>query len=380
MTILGACLLSACANDDFDAADKASTQQEQAYIGFSIAEEQIADSTAMPNQATRATEIITSDNITDTDFMVYAFKQNGEAYMGNNDTEWGNKGTQIYYGNDAWEYKNATEKKKWPSEALDFYAVSPSLEKAEEFCSKFENKNSYPYNWKFNNSTKQIQYTFVDEYGIDPTNKPANIDVMYAVKKNQTKDSDGGKVQFQFKHILSQLEFYGMADPTDKHHLDVEINYIKLHNVRTSGTFTIPDEGNATTDNWSTEALSKTNDIGIRHEDTGTITFDADAKEATKLSGPLLLIPQTLNGWEVGTSIKTANTKLQCYLEINCKVKWYGNLWGTPHYWIGKGTQYEKIYMPFSATLKPGCKYKFTIIFGGGYDKDGDKNTTTFLD
>lgn len=133
--------------------------------------------------------------------------------------------------------------------------------------------------------------------------------------------------------------------------------------------------------NWTTEPLSQSNDIGVRHEESASVSFDTNSNTATLISGgPLLMIPQELDKWEVGTSIKTADSKLQCYLEISCKVVWYGNVFGTPHYWIGNAKEYERIFMPFSATLQPGKKYQYTIIFGGGYDKDGEKNTTTFLD
>lgn len=388
IAIISACLLSACANDDFDVTDNASTQQEQAYIGFSIAEEELADSTAMQTKATRATEIITSNNITDTDFMVYAFKQNGEAYMGNNDSDWGNNGTQIIYGDNAWGYKNATEKKVWPSDALDFYAVSPSKSHAAELSQTYKNKKDY-YQWNFNASTKQISYTAMNEYGESTESNKSNIDVMYAVKNNMTSSSNNGKVQFKFKHILSQVEFQAkcsshFASLTYKR-LVVEIEHVFLHNVKMEGVFTLPtsEYDSPSLYNWDTSNVELTKKFTIKHEKDDKKPDEYQSQtlygdQTIKIEGgTMLMIPQTFTKWDRNTYKKPADALKngQSYLEIKCKIRRYHLLpgWGD---WNSIET--KTIYLPFGATIEPGKKYTFTIDFSSnkndsfGYDKDGN--------
>ena len=33
---------------------------------------------------------------------------------------------------------------------------------------------------------------------------------------------------------------------------------------------------------------------------------------------------------------------------------------------------FETLYVPFSATWEPGKRYVYTLIFGSGYDRDGN--------
>lgn len=72
----------------------------------------------------------------------------------------------------------------------------------------------------------KISYTCIDEYG---AGTHANYDVMYAIAKGQTKDSNNGKVKFKFKHILSQVVFKAK---TQYANMRVDIRDIKIHNIR----------------------------------------------------------------------------------------------------------------------------------------------------
>lgn len=35
-------------------------------------------------------------------------------------------------------------------------------------------------------------------------------------------------------------------------------------------------------------------------------------------------------------------------------------------------TEFEKLYVPFEADWQPGKRYVYTLIFGGGYTKNGN--------
>ena len=45
--------------------------------------------------------------------------------MGKVDTDFGHDGVNIVYNNGKWDYKNASDLRYWPTEALDFYAFNP---------------------------------------------------------------------------------------------------------------------------------------------------------------------------------------------------------------------------------------------------------------
>ncbi len=95
-------------------------------------------------------------------------------------------------------------------------------------------------------------------------------------------------------------------------------------------------------------------------------------EEATDISTitPMLFVPQELTGWEVNGSakIKTdADQKKQCYMEISCKIK-QKNV-----YLHGSAKAYKTFYVPCSADWQPAKRYIYTLIFGGGYDDNGNR-------
>lgn len=94
---------------------------------------------------------------------------------------------------------------------------------------------------------------------------------------------------------------------------------------------------------------------------------------ATDISSttPIFTIPQTLTKWEVtdaATKTKeSADNANQSYLEIACKIQQSGS------YLLGSDSDYQTIYVPFGASWEPGKRYIYTLIFGGGYDDQGDE-------
>ena len=83
----------------------------------------------------------------------------------------------------------------------------------------------------------------------------------------------------------------------------------------------------------------------------------------------MLNIPQTLTAWTVSGDSKTkeqADIALQCYLEIACKIRQSGA------YLLGSASEYKTIYVPFGDTWEQGKRHIYTLIFGGGYDDQGE--------
>ena len=83
----------------------------------------------------------------------------------------------------------------------------------------------------------------------------------------------------------------------------------------------------------------------------------------------MLVIPQQLRAWQTSTTTpKTkddADKDKEGYLGISCKIKVNGE------YIKGDASNFEYIWVPFGADWQPGKRYVYTLIFGGGYDKDG---------
>ena len=307
---------------------------------------------------TRATPT-TNTNLKNTDFDVFAFTADGTAFMGKNDTEFEHDGVKIVYKNGKWDYDNASDLRYWPTEALDFYAFNPGT--VSEDMMAF-------YSWEATKDVQKISYTCMDEYGSGTTH--ANYDVMYAMAKGQTKDMNNGIVKFNFKHILSQVVFKAK---TQYDNMQVDINMIKIHNVKMGGFFTLPATADGT-GSWSDPA-----DLPSEVSGLGKFTVVKDVNITVKsntiatdisTTTPMLNRPQELTAWKVSeTATKSkleADNAKQCYLEIACKIRQSGA------YLLGSASEYKTIYVPFGDTWVAGKRHIYTLIFGGGYTDQGE--------
>lgn len=341
-------LLSGCSDNELASVETS----QKTPIGFHTVGSQMGS---------RAT-IITPSNLTTTDFKVYAFTNDGTAFMGENDTDNGtpqHNGVKIKYytENNKWDYVNSSDLRYWPTKPLDFYAVNPGSVNEDDF------ELQLSYNWIINKNKQQINYTTSDEYG--PSAAHENIDVMYAIAKNQTQNSNGGMVKFNFKHILSQIAFKAKTQYDD---MVVEINGLKIHNVRSHGTFTLPttDENSEVSreNNWSNNDTYIKVTVGMKN----TATADKKDVATDVFTKPMLFVPQELTPWSTKTTPKTkeqADVDHESYIEISCKIKQKGA------YLFGDDTNYGTLYVPFNGNWQPGKRYVYTLIFGGGYDDQG---------
>ena len=352
--IFGA-LLMGCSDEEIANVETSSRNA----IGFNV----------LSNAAeTRATPT-TPSNLTSTDFDVFAFTADGTAFMGKVDTEYGHDGVNIVYKDNKWDYKNANDLRYWPSEALDFYAFNPGT--VSEDMLAF-------YRWEASGTSQKISYTCIDEYG---AGTHANYDVMYAIAKGQTKDSNNGKVKFKFKHILSQVVFKAK---TQYANMRVDIRDIKIHNIRFFGVFTLPAAADGT-GSWSSPDLTYPDAYTVVKDKSITVEGNTTATEIST-SSPMLNIPQELIAWTVSGASKTkkgADDAKQCYLEISCKIQQSGV------YLLGSASEYKTIYVPFGDTWGAGKRHIYTLIFGGGYTDQGkavlnpiqfDAETTGWVD
>ena len=336
--IFGA-LLMGCSDEEIANVETSSRNA----IGFNV----------LSNAAeTRATPT-TPSNLTSTDFDVFAFTADGTAFMGKNDTDFEHDGVKIVYKNGKWDYDNANDLRYWPTEALDFYAFNPGT--VSEDMMVF-------YSWEATKDVQKISYTCMDEYGSGTTH--ANYDVMYAMAKGQTKDMNNGIVKFNFKHILSQVVFKAK---TQYDNMQVDIDMIKIHNFKFAGAFTLPATAEET-GSWSSSDLAFPHAFTVVKNANITVNSNTAATDISTKT-PMLNIPQTLTAWTVSAPNKSkleADNAKQCYLEISCKIRQSGA------YLLGSASEYKTIYVPFGDTWVAGKRHIYTLIFGGGYDDQGE--------
>ena len=342
--IFGA-LLMGCSDEEIANVETSSRNA----IGFNV----------LSNAAETRATLTTPDNLKNTDFDVFAFTGDGTAFMGKVDTEFGHDGVNIVYNNGKWDYKNASDLRYWPTGALDFYAFNPGTVSEDMMMN---------YMWEASGTVQKISYTCIDEYGANTGH--ANYDVMYAMAKGQTKDMNNGIVKFNFKHILSQVVFKAK---TQYDNMQVDINMIKIHNVKMGGFFTLPATADGT-GSWSDPA-----DIPSEVSGLGKFTVVKDVNITVKsntiatdisTTTPMLNRPQELTAWKVSeTATKSkleADNAKQCYLEIACKIRQSGA------YLLGSASEYKTIYVPFGDTWVAGKRHIYTLIFGGGYNDQGE--------
>ena len=336
--IFGA-LLMGCSDEEIANVETSSRNA----IGFNV----------LSNAAeTRATPT-TPSNLTSTDFDVFAFTTDGTAFMGKVDTDFGHDGVKIVYKNGKWDYDDANDLRYWPTEALDFYAFNPGT--VSEDMMVF-------YSWEATKDVQKISYTCMDEYGSGTTH--ANYDVMYAMAKGQTKDMNNGIVKFNFKHILSQVVFKAK---TQYDNMQVDIDMIKIHNFKFAGAFTLPATAEET-GSWSSSDLAFPHAFTVVKNANITVNSNTAATDISTKT-PMLNIPQTLTAWTVSAPNKSkleADNAKQCYLEISCKIRQSGA------YLLGSASEYKTIYVPFGDTWVAGKRHIYTLIFGGGYDDQGE--------
>lgn len=275
--------------------------------------------------------------------------------MGTNDEVHGHSGVKISHNGSNWNYANPENLKYWPTSALNFYAVSPV-------------SDNNIFSWQISQSKKEISVSTSNEY--EAGHNPDNIDVMYAISKKQTKSSNGGIVKMHFRHILSQVAFKARTETTN---MEVNIEGIKIYNFYFSGTFTLPvTEEAPTRANWNTPTFAYTTSgftaVKGKSIDVG------NTETPISMDKPMLFIPQKLNKWTTTAAnpktTEQAKADKESYLEISCKIKLNDS------YMLGSDEAYGKLYVPFGDTWEPGKRYIYTLVFGGGYDVNGNSILT----
>lgn len=306
---------------------------------------------------TRTTPIGTL-NLTSTNFDVMAFMSSDNAlFMGGKHVSGASDhGVKIVYNTSAWDYDDKDKVAYWPTAGdVDFYAVSPAIT---------DDLVLQGFAYDMTSTAKTITYATVDEYNSAGTNH----DVMYAVTKGRNKENNGTMpVQMNFKHILSQVVFKAK---TTSSILEVDVKSVKIHNFVHSGTFTLP-AGEPAMSDWKPSPAAK-GAYTVKLNAANVKTNNA-VVNLSDMNSPMMLIPQKLTKWSTysaGAAVSKleADNAIECYLEISMKLK------QNDSYLIGSAAEYKTVYVPFDNATgwEPGKRYIYTLIFGGGYDDQGE--------
>ncbi len=315
---------------------------------------------AVTNGSTRAAGIYNPTNMP-ASFQVSAMSQN-KVYISDD---------KIEKQENSWV--NTTGTRYWPEDAVDFYA---HVNAGGAFVL---NSGAPTFN----------SFSVASDVG-------HQVDLLYAVKKGQTKSET--PVTLNFRHALSQIVFKAR---NESENIFVQIQGVRVKNVKNSGTYTfptttdpnLPTSGTADSKNRGSWVLADTKvDYNVTFSLTdvkGSKTNPTVVNLTDVLGTTLMLMPQTTNAWNPETnpdpdgSTAASKATTDTYLLVDCviyNVSGEGSdlpgdnvcLWGD-----GSNGSYttKELAIPVKFDWKEGHKYTYTLVFGngnGGYDPDPD--------
>ena len=330
------------------------------------------------NNATRAENVYCNQNLPG-GFYVSAISD-GKTYI-DKDHVTGSNGN----------WTNTSGTRYWPETPVDFYAhvngeasYKWSVDGAGKATAKFEN------------------FQVSQAVG-------SQVDLLYAVKKNQNKTN--GTVNLNFRHALSQIVF--QAKNTNAN-LYVEIAGVSVANVGGTNTFTFPSantENNIVDHDENADGVYEDGEFGsgISYDASwgtwaaltqGTEQYNVDFDKKSVLgnntlvslttandagkeynSNAMLLLPQKTTAWDPETNpLPGAAGNTGSYLLVDCAIFNVAGtdyaegddvcLWGEPQ---GSGWTTKELAIPVAFDWEQGKKYVYTLVFGegnGGYDPD----------
>lgn len=320
---------------------------------------------AVTNGSTRAADIYNPKEMP-ASFQVSAMSQ-GKVYI--SDDKIVRVGEQAPY-----KWENSTGTRYWPEDAVDFYAHFNA-------GGTFQLNNGAP---TFDN------FSVASAVG-------SQVDLLYAVKKGQTKPETDTPVKLNFRHALSQIVFKAR---NESENIFVQIKGVKVMNVKGSGTYTFPtadtDDNLPETDSPDQPATTRGSwdltdtkagyevDFSLKDVNGKKGATNADAVNLTDEKGTaLMLMPQTTTAWDPETAPKPSVENTNSYLLVDCVIYNVADgsatplpgdnvcLWGKKEE-DGSYTTKE-LAIPVKFAWEEGKKYTYTLVFGngnGGYNPD----------
>lgn len=253
----------------------------------------------------------------------------------------------ILFNGTTWDYKNKSDIVYWPDVAMNFYATT-NLDFSKVQIK--DNKNNIcSYNFNI------------------PTDITKQKDVMVANSFNVTKETNNGKVKFNFFHYLDKIIFKGyIADPS----YDIEVKDIIVHNACDSAAY-VPQLRRflgkmSDSIRVFSGQFTHVNNFPLGIASPIKITA-MDEKSAISLGNHPLYLPSgaVRNSWEDAESLSEADKNKHCYLEIVYRFKINGE-----QVIPATGDGYGSTYVPFSYNYNDGNAHQITVYLklSGGYD------------
>ena len=265
---------------------------------------------------------------------------------------------------------------------------------------------------RLGDNTDRTAYTSLRD-SWDPESPYRQDDIMYASTfkvpsphADNYIEANGHAVKLKFKHALTQIQFKAQTQPEIK----VSIKAITVHNIKSTGTFsqttTHRSEGAMSTETrWVADPLGSTSMFNVSIPWSGVtvdtnisqpLSFKREGDKIVYTDHTLMLIPQKFSAWEPSVTITDNNRTggaLGGYIMVYCDIylktlnraEFVGNeghVFGNkmPLHLSRKPDASQCIYIPLSSQddtgieiWKAGSKITYNLIFGGGYDAEGDK-------
>lgn len=197
-----------------------------------------------------------------------------------------------------------------------------------------------------------------------------SIDYVCAYTTNQDKNKNGGTVDLQFHHLMSQIRFY-VAERS--FNLNCDIKKIGLKGVYDIADMHIDSEGNIT--------------VSEAQDDLGMGDYSIDVTDYAPDQEPVLLNynkelfipPLTQKGWDPSSNILPKDIddaidnydpeNVYAYVWMECKIQKNGK------YLVGSENSYGRTCFPFKANLKPGKRYNYVITLTDDFIGYPDQKT-----
>lgn len=341
------CMLMSCSEEQDPISGNVENIKNKVQISFDV--EQKNMTTRSQNNINEFQIMGYFDNVGKLMPDVEAYLGDVEAYLGYEDNN-SYKPVDIIYNGSSWDYKNKTDMTYWPNGNLNFYATA---------------------NFDFSKA-KMHKQNGIKYFSLNiPSDITQQKDIMIATSYDVAKNTNNGKVNLTFYHILDKILFKAyLADPS----YDIEIKDIIIHNAMDSVNY-IPQC-------FKVAGIKKT--LGMPpyslnpHRSNYSLRMSTPIRIATinqenavlLNSFPLYLpVDATLDEWKDKKTIPEADANKEAYLEIIYRFKINGKQI-VPQ----TGDGYGSTYIPFSfkGNHPNGFGNQVTIYLkmGGGYDSN----------
>ncbi len=221
----------------------------------------------------------------------------------------------------------------------------------------------------------QVSKTDYKTFVVTPdANATKQVDLVYAVAKEQDETSGAGGVPLTFQHTGSKI---AVKVKNSSSTLKFEIEGWKVAYLSDSGTFTYSESNGGDTFQWNNLAAKE---IGTEYRSTFATKHIDPRTDATPLEGSMILVPQTLDKATAYASADLGAKPTGAYIAVKMKVHSAG---GLPIIHDGNDNALWAVW-PVGNTWNPGCLYTYTIeLSGGGYyetNQDGNADLDPILE